>query len=166
MTTKKRPVTIYSARLLPLSTKTCKVTQKRKRKNKVEEKKMHLPITKMLTKLRKQHVDRNNIFSPKKKNITKEFILDGIIINYPRAVKLLSFLEKHKDSIYWNDSKQIILFGQTIQGSDIIDILNALLTPNVNLNNIPGAFLFLEALKYIRAPSSLVVNTQAKKNLQ
>ena len=78
-------------------------------------------------------------------------------------MKLFSFISKHKEAVGWDNSRRIVLFGQTIQKTDLIDIINAILTPGTNIDKIEGTNLFLEALKFLKAPSALVVNPKAKK---
>ena len=166
MTKASTNVKVYSAKLIPIQdqkmAKKKRVSSPTHKKN-THTKKKHSPITQLLTKFR-----TNKKHSPyiKKNGISTEDLLDGVIINYPRAVKLFSFISKHKEAVGWDNSRRIVLFGQTIQKTDLIDIINAILTPGTNIDKIEGTNLFLEALKFLKAPSALVVNPIAKKLLK
>ena len=163
--TKKAEVSIHTARLVPIHSSQKTKKENKKKSKKREKKTEHSQITKLLTKLRKNKVEKQH-GSLKKNEITKEDILDGVIVNQTRAARLISFLEKNKDTITWNNTRQAVLFDQAMAGTDFIDILNAILTPSARLDGVPGAFAFLQALKLISTPASLVVNTKAKRELQ
>ena len=171
MNNKNPKVAVFPARIVPLSEKKSRQKQKKtagdmkiQNKNQKTEKKMHAPITRLLTKMRKDKLKKQSVVL-KKNIVTKDDILDEIIINFPRAVKLMLFLQKNSDALTWNNSKQLVLYGNPIAGSDITTILNAVLTPHATLENVTGSLLFVEALKYLRASPQLVVNTRAKNIL-
>ena len=130
-----------------------------------QSKNKHSDITRLLTRFR----NKKGILTEKssQKNIpTRDDILSGIVINFPRALKLLLFLENFKDVIFWDRDKRLVLYNTPISGTNFIDLLNTILNPSGTINNNPGMSMFIHALKSVNVPASLVVNKKVKEELK
>ena len=82
----------------------------------------------------------------------------------PRATVLLSRLKAKPDVITWDKTGQVKIEGETIQGSNISDLVSDAMRSRRNFNST-GAKEFFEALNKLNVPKDLVRNEERWKEV-
>lgn len=86
-----------------------------------------------------------------------------------KAMGLIQYLQHHGgDSIKWNQRGQIIVNGEVIQGSHVVDLLRDAVCPKTVHRPI-GHETFYQALKAVDTPRSFIANisyTNAKPDIK
>lgn len=167
---KSAKVKMFHAILKPVESKNTKKSTVVKFNNKQtrlqSEQVKHNNVTRMLTKFRRQQAISTQKNRIKKKIVSRDDILSGVVLNFPKALKLLLYLDNFKNVIHWDRDKRLVVHDTPIQNTNFIDLLNSLLTPSAAITDNPGMFTFIEALKSINVPESLVVNKRIKSMLK
>lgn len=108
----------------------------------------------------------------KNEGVEKEFMVSNIIESLPTTSQrdgllLINHLKSRPDIIKWNEKGEVIFRGDTLIGSNIIDLISDVLT-NRKESKTPlmDKTVFLKALSEINVPYQWIKNKQHKTLLQ
>lgn len=98
-------------------------------------------------------------------NIEKDVMRSVPIQNRNLAHDLLQFLREHRDSVSWTPQKHLVINGQAIPRTNIVELINFVLRKK---KKGPRAHaLFINVLKQLNVPANVIVNpyliTEKKK---
>lgn len=88
---------------------------------------------------------------------SSELQLDAIPKQYTRKAQILLEHIRRSPNIGWNERNELVLEGQAIPNSNIVDLLDDLVRPRAKLNP-RGVGDFVRALKKVNVPETLINN--------
>ena len=95
---------------------------------------------------------------PAESTYDRSLILGTINKKYSKhANQLLKLLDRNSGVVTFNEKMQLVLNGHPIEGTNSVDLVNALYTTGKNIRPA-GIELFMHAIGSINAPASLVPN--------
>ena len=100
-------------------------------------------------------------------DVTTNAMTSEILRNVPKTLKrrashLLSRIQNHPEIINWNSKGELIHEGQTLTGTNIVDLFGDVLRERRNFNP-PGADVFVHGLSRMNTPQEYIGNT-ARRN--
>ena len=89
-------------------------------------------------------------------------VLDATPERFHRTTKSLLNHIKHSDSMNWDANGRLVLDGQAVEGTNVLDLVHSVTRPRKVIAP-QGADIFLKALAGINTPSELVPNAKSLK---
>ncbi len=175
------PIDNYNEHCLSDVNRNVKINLQNIRKEKIKKNKIKKNKIKKSYKIKNDDILLNSLIrESKNKNIKTSFIdktkkkklsLEDIIAVLPdvkkkKALLLLQYILNQGDNlINWNDQNEIILNGQIVEDSNILEIIKHTGIPNMKLNSVTGMEHFYNILSLINTPTDYISNKIGKQIL-